>query len=137
MATKKTVTHEDLLAVEIKIGQEQTKYRHEMKNEIQNCYLRVDELWTDTALLTQSFNSMEKAFAEMKEMLAKHMEREEEQLAKLIDKLDQKFASKWVEKIVAGGIVMILVWFGSYLGLSIIANIKDQNQDHKIVTEKE
>lgn len=52
---------------------------------------------------------MEKAFAEMKEMLAKHMEREEEQLAKLIDKLDQKFASKWVEKIVAGGIVMILV----------------------------
>jgi hypothetical protein len=31
MAPKKSVTHEDLLKVEIKIGEEQTRYRHEMK----------------------------------------------------------------------------------------------------------
>jgi DNA-binding protein YbaB len=58
---------------------------------------------------------MEKAFAEMKEMLAKHMEREEEQMEKLLTKLDEKFASKWVERIVAGGVVMILVSFGTHL----------------------
>lgn len=67
MATKSNqVTQEDLLRTEAKISEEQTKYRHELKNNIQNMIMDIDEIKTETALLTQSVSNMKDDIKEIK-----------------------------------------------------------------------
>lgn len=67
-------------------------------------------------------------FKELKEILLKHMEHEEAQMTALIDRLENRFSAKWVEKLVAGGIVMLLVAFGTYLGYSVVHTVKEESK---------
>ena len=60
----KPVTTSDLLALELKIGEEQRKIRHESNNKIQNDYTSIDkkisEYNTDLKLTQLTMENMQK-----------------------------------------------------------------------------
>lgn len=85
-----------------------------MKGDIQKCYVKIDDVSTDNALNNQTLMNIQDDVKEIKTMFQKHIEYEESQLDELRKYMDDKFASKWVEKLVAGAVVMILVGFGGF-----------------------
>lgn len=121
----KSVTHEDLLKVEMKIREEQTNYRHEMKWDIQKCYVKIDEVSTESVINSHALMNIQDDVKEIKTMFQKHIEYEEGQLENLRKYMDEKFASKWVEKLITSAVILILVWFAGFVGNAIISSIKD------------
>lgn len=81
-----SITNEDLYKLELKISEEQTKYRHDMKQDIQRNYLDMDEIKTETALIKQSNETMAAQLKEIKELISKIFER--------IDTFGDKFVKK-------------------------------------------
>lgn len=63
----------------------------------------------DIVILTNDMKHMHEKMQELYDMLITHMKKEEEQMEKLLEKLDQKYATKWVEKVVGWAIWMVLV----------------------------
>jgi flagellar basal body rod protein FlgG len=79
-----------------------------LTNEISHVKASLDEFKEDTAA----------RFDKFERLLSSHMEREEAQskedandMKNLIAGLEGKYAAKWAEKIIVGGVVMILVSF--------------------------
>ena len=67
-------------------------------------------------------------FKELKLILLKHMEHEEAQMEKLLSSLDNKYATKWVEKFLAWLAIMIFVGVAWLAGNAIIQSIQHQEQ---------
>lgn len=85
-----------------------------MKGDIQKCYIKIDEVSTESTVNSHTLMNIQEDVKEIKAMFQKHIEYEESQLEELRKYMDDKFASKWVEKLVAGAVVMILVGFGGF-----------------------
>lgn len=60
-------------------------------------------------ILSKELEYMNKNIQDLYEILKNHIEKEEAQMEKLLDRLDKKYSWKWVEKIVGGAVGMILV----------------------------
>lgn len=73
----KPVTTSDLLALELKIGEEQRKIRHESNNKIQNDYTLIDkkisEYNTDLRLTNATMERMQEDITEIKDLLTDFM----------------------------------------------------------------
>ena len=66
---QKAVTHLDLANLENKITEQQTKIRHDQRNEFWEKLFIVDELKTDSALSKQSLQSMTTSIEKLEEVV--------------------------------------------------------------------
>lgn len=63
---KKEVTQEDLIRLDKKISDEQTQYRHDMKNSIQKIHFKVDDIEKETIKSNIKIENMAKDISEIK-----------------------------------------------------------------------
>lgn len=54
---------------------------------------------SDVVLLNAKMQFMEEKFDKIEKLLLEHMRHEEEQMDKLIETMEKRYASKWVEKV--------------------------------------
>jgi len=123
---------ESIAEFEVRIKDFIKQERHEEARRISNVTSatdeKVDKLILDSALTNQSFMEIQKDIRELKDMLVEHMRHEEKQIEWLREYMEQKFASKWVEKIAVWVITAILVTVWGYAGNAILYQIKNDKQ---------
>ncbi len=89
---------------------------------------KVWNLVLDTALNKHSLMEIQKDIRELKEILVEHMRHEEGQIDWLIKYMEDKFASKWVEKMAVWVITAILVSVWGFAWNAILYQIKSDKQ---------
>ncbi len=52
----------------------------------------------DIAVLRNELDHMNRSIQDLHDLLAKHIEKEEIQMERLLENLDKKYSSKWVER---------------------------------------
>ena len=122
----KPVTTSDLLALELKIGEEQRKIRHESNNKIQNDYTSIDkkisEYNTDLKLtqltLKNMLEQMEKWFEELKTEI-RSIKSEfvtKDELEPIREK--QKDHDAIIKKLAWGAFILLLSLIGWFIWIS-------------------
>lgn len=111
---KKEVKNE----VKLELTQEDTERRHEDRNKLNVYYFKVDELKESVIKITSSMDNMQKWIIRLENLIIEHIKKEEESMEKLLDKMDEKYAGKWTEKIlvfIGSSVWTAIMWALMYL----------------------